>query len=213
MDRLCNDHRNLEPKNRCKSVWIETDYHQKVLLRKSYILLVVIGDSMPAGLRSYPTVWKNFFLRYKTINLGIGGEQVENVLWYINDIVLPKSIRSVVIHYGTNNIDTSSSDEISLGVATIARSIPYRHPNIEAIVSGLLPRNIHWPAQRVEVEKTNAYLRDYCKKSNKVTFMRQDPDWTLPGNSLNMKLYYKDHLHLIENGNIKFSALSSLFFI
>ena len=38
-----------------------------------------------------------------------------------------------------------------------------------------------------------------------MTFMRQDPDWTLPDNSLNMELYYKDHLHLIENGNMKFS--------
>ena len=52
--------------------------------------------------------------------------------------------------------------------------------------------------------KTKDYLRDYCKKKKKKTFMRQDPDWTLPDNSLNMELYYKDHLHLIENGNIKF---------
>ena len=37
--------------------------------------------------------------------------------------------------------------------------------------------------------------------------MRQDPDWTLPDNSLNMELYYKDHLHLTENGNMKFSKL------
>ena len=37
--------------------------------------------------------------------------------------------------------------------------------------------------------------------------MRQDPDWTLPDNSLNMELYYKDHLRLTENGNMKFSKL------
>ena len=37
-----------------------------------------------------------------------------------------------------------------------------------------------------------------------MTFMRQEPDWTLPGNSLNMELYYKDHLHPTETGNIKF---------
>ena len=37
--------------------------------------------------------------------------------------------------------------------------------------------------------------------------MHQDSDWTLPDNSLNMELYYKDHLHLIENGNMKFSRL------
>ena len=37
--------------------------------------------------------------------------------------------------------------------------------------------------------------------------MRQDPDWTLPDNSLNMELFYKDHLHLLENGNMKFLKL------
>ena len=40
-----------------------------------------------------------------------------------------------------------------------------------------------------------------------MTFMRQDQDWTLPDNFPNMELYYKDHLHLIENGNVKFSKL------
>ena len=37
--------------------------------------------------------------------------------------------------------------------------------------------------------------------------MRQDPDWTLPDNSLSIELYYKDHFHLIENENMKFSKL------
>ena len=37
--------------------------------------------------------------------------------------------------------------------------------------------------------------------------MPQDPDWILPDNSLNMELYYKDHLLLIEDGNTKFSKL------
>ena len=37
--------------------------------------------------------------------------------------------------------------------------------------------------------------------------MGQGPHWTLPDNSLNMELYYKVHLHLIENGKIKFSKL------
>ena len=35
--------------------------------------------------------------------------------------------------------------------------------------------------------------------------MRQEQDWSLPENSLNIELYYKDDLHLIENGNMTFS--------
>ena len=72
--------------------------HQKELLRKSHASVVVIGDSVVAGLRRSPTVWRNFILQYKTVNLGIGGDRIENVLWRINDIVLPKSLRSGVTH-------------------------------------------------------------------------------------------------------------------
>ena len=103
-------------------------------------------------------------MQYKTVNLVIGGDRIENVLFRINDIVLPKSIRSVVIHCGTNNIDTSSSDEISVGVVSIARSTLDRYPNIEIIASGLLPRDIHWSTQRVKINETNDYLRDHHKK-------------------------------------------------
>ena len=138
--------------------------HQKEILRKSYASVVVIGDPIVADLRHYWTLWRNFILQYKTVNLVIGGDRIENVLWRINDIVLPKSIRSVVIHCGTNNIYTSSSDEISVDVVTIARSIFYRYSNIEIIVSGLLPRDIHWSTRRVKINETNDYLRDYCKK-------------------------------------------------
>ena len=164
MDRLRNDYRKIKKKKLSKICWIKTHYYQKELLRKSYASVVVIGDSIVAGLRRYPTVWRNFILQYKTVNLRIEGDHIENVLWRINDIVLPKSIRSVVIHCGTNNIDTSSSDEISVGVVTIARSIFHRYPNIEIIVSGLLPRDIHWSTRRVKINETNDYLRDYCKK-------------------------------------------------
>ena len=81
-----------------------------------------------AGLRRYPTVWRNFIFQYKTVNLGIGGDRIENLLWRINDVMLPKSIRSVVIHCGTNNTNTRGSDEISVDVVTIARSIFHSYP-------------------------------------------------------------------------------------
>ena len=95
MDRRRNDYRNFQPKKRSKIGWIEMHYYQKELLRKSYASVVVIGDSIVAGLRRYQTVWRNFILQYKTVNLGIGGDRIKNLLWRINDILLPKSIRSV----------------------------------------------------------------------------------------------------------------------
>ena len=42
--------------------------------------LVVIGNSIAAGLRLYPIVWKTFFYRYKAINQIIERGRTENVL-------------------------------------------------------------------------------------------------------------------------------------
>ena len=74
MDRLYNNYRNLHPKKRFKIGWIETHYYQKELLRKSYACVVVIGDSIVAGLRRYPTVWVNSILQYKT-----GGDRIDGL--------------------------------------------------------------------------------------------------------------------------------------
>ena len=58
------------------------------ITEKTYASVVVIGDSIVAGLRRYPTVWRNFILQYKTVNLGIGGDRIENVLWRINALTI-----------------------------------------------------------------------------------------------------------------------------
>ena len=99
-----------------------------------------------ADLRYYPIAWRNSFLRYKTFNLEL----------------LPKSVRSIVMHCRMNNID-SRSNEISLDVFTIARSISYCYSNAEVIVSELLSRDHHWCTRRAKINKTSAYLIDKRK--------------------------------------------------
>ena len=90
-----------------------------------------------------------------------------------------------------NNIDNRNSDETSLDFVNIARCISHRHPNIEVIVSELLPRPIHWSTQIVKIKKINACLKDYYNIFTKITFMSQDQDLTLADNSL----YHHSHHH------------------
>ena len=76
----------------------------------------------------------------KTVNLGVGRDRAENVVWLVNDITLPKFVSTVDIHCGTNNMDTINSDELNLSIVAIASSISQRYPNIEVIVCGLLTK-------------------------------------------------------------------------
>ena len=41
---------------------------------------LILGDSIVAGLRRYPKVWNGYLAPMSVLNLGIGGDRVENVL-------------------------------------------------------------------------------------------------------------------------------------
>ena len=86
MNPLHNDYWNLKPTNRYKSGRIETHYHQKELSKKYLASVEVIDDSIVADPKRYPSVWRTFFSRYKTINLGIAGDRDENVSWSVNSL-------------------------------------------------------------------------------------------------------------------------------
>lgn len=56
-----------------------------------------------ADLRRKKCVWRNYF--DDALNLGIGGDRVENVLWRGQYISLPHTTSFVIIHCDTNNVD------------------------------------------------------------------------------------------------------------
>ena len=59
--------------------WFRLHNHHCTVTEKSNATTLLIGDSIVAGLSRYPNVWKKYFLRY-SVNFGIGGDRVENVL-------------------------------------------------------------------------------------------------------------------------------------
>ena len=126
--------------------------------------VVVIGNSIAAGLRLYPIVWKTFFYRYKAINQIIERGRTENVLWRLNDTTLPKTVRSVVMRC------INISDEISLVLRLFSTSICNCHPYIQVIFSGILSRDIHWSTRRVKIKKSNSYLKDYLQHIHQNNF-------------------------------------------
>ena len=43
--------------------------------------VILIGDSLIAGLSRYKTVWKKYFLSRNVANFSIGGDRTQHVLW------------------------------------------------------------------------------------------------------------------------------------
>ena len=164
--------------------------------------LLLIGDSLVAGLSRYPAVWNEFFEPLNSINFGISGDRVENVLWRSIHLPLPPSLSKVVILCGSNNLSGSTSYDICDGLIDIGLSFRKKKSSLDIFICALLPRDEKWSVNRVYITEVNKLLKSKCKKFQ-LNFIEQDYGWIQENYTLNTSLYYRDNLHLVENGNSK----------
>ena len=65
-----------------------------------------------------------------------------------------------------------------------------------------LPRDDCWLFNRLLMSKLNNTLKYQCPRSGFI-FIVQDHGWTLMNGSFHCSLFYKDYIHLAEQGKIK----------
>ena len=70
------------------------------------------------------------------------------------------------------------------------------------IICGLIRRDECWSINRLLINRVNDILKHECHK-NGFVFIVKDHGWTLLNGSLYCSLFYKDSLHLAEQGNVK----------
>ena len=188
-----------------KAGWYEM--HEKHVTLASHLRasVVLCGDSIIAGLTRYSSVWNKYFKPLNALNCGIGGDQTQHVLWRMENIVLPYTVKYIVVHCGTNNIDKNSPQEIANGVISCGLVLQENNPLLKVVITGLLPRDLENTSRRYKIIQTNKFLKRYCRQFSNFTYMKQDDGWILHNGLLNEELYYSDHLHLIESGNHKFA--------
>ena len=61
------------------------------------------------------------FSKFNTLNFGIGGDKIQNVLWHITNLPLPSSLQYIIIHYGTSNIWHNDLEVISDHLINLAQ--------------------------------------------------------------------------------------------
>ncbi len=182
--------------------------HEKFLqdIRKmnGKIDLVFIGDSITdawrgKGPRGGVTVWNEQFAPLHALNLGIGGDRTQHILWRIEHGELegyePKAF---VIMIGTNNMGSNTPEQIAEGNKAIIDEINKKHPKAKILLLGIFPRS-HKASDpiREKVKKTNELLSKIDGKNVKYLDIGDkflDKDGTLT------KEIMPDYLHLSTKG-------------
>ena len=82
--------------------------------------LVLIWDSVIANFDNSNDILENIFLSFRTLNFGISGNKIQNVVWRVCTMSLPTSGEYIIIYCGNNNLGHNSPLKIAEGLINLA---------------------------------------------------------------------------------------------
>jgi beta-glucosidase len=128
-------------------------------VKKGNVDLIFIGDSITHGWEGAgKDVWEKFYAKRNAVNLGIGGDGFEHVLWRLDngniDGINPKL---AVLMIGTNNV-ANPAEKIAEGVKLNVELLRKKLPNTKILVLAIFPRN----------KDTQDPLRQNLDKTNRI---------------------------------------------
>ena len=104
--------------------------------------LVFIGDSITQAWEGNgKMVWQKFYGKRNAVNLGIGGDRTQHVIWRLDNGNLKGiSPKLAVIMIGTNNSGNNTSAQIAEGVEVIVSQLKEKTPQTKVLILAVFPR-------------------------------------------------------------------------
>ena len=125
--------------------------------------VVFIGDSITQGWEGAgKEVWARFYAPRNAINLGIGGDRTQHVLWRLDNGNLEGlAPKAAVVMIGTNNSngEDNTPEQIVDGVTAIVKRLRDRLPDTRVLLLAIFPRAENFTAQRGKLAMINQALR------------------------------------------------------
>lgn len=141
--------------------WMKRHESFNERVKKGNVDLLLIGDSITQGWEGNgKKVWEEFYGKRNAVNLGIGGDRTQHVLWRLDhgnvEGIKPKA---AVLMIGTNNSGSNTSEQIAEGVKAIVDKLKEKLPETKVLVLAIFPRGANKDDARRKVnEGANALI-------------------------------------------------------
>ena len=199
--------------------WLDT--HAKLVAHVQAnagpIDVLLVGDSItqqwgsPLEKAGFNQPWLMHFQKLKTINIGIGGDKTQNVLWRLDhggvDGLNP---RCIVLMIGNNNMFFSPETGVAAaaqGVKACLANLREKFRSAEMIVAKILP--CHAPKNRFyeDILLTNAEIDKLALDSDpKVQVLDLTKEFIEGDGNLKSVLFKPDGIHLSQDGYAIYAA-------
>ena len=189
------------PVPRDSGTWMGRHAGMNERVKQGNVDLLMIGDSITHGWESRgKNVWAKYYEKRNAVNLGIGGDRTQHVLWRLDngniDGISPKL---AVLMIGTNNSNSNTSEEIAEGVKAIVEKLRTKLPEMKVLVLAIFPRGAdNNDAKRQINQKANEIIAELADGKN-VFFLDINQKFLTPEGVLTKEVM-PDFLHPHEMG-------------
>ncbi|OYW21544.1 MAG: GDSL family lipase, partial [Planctomycetales bacterium 12-60-4] len=159
--------------------WLARHEALNARVRQGHVDLIFLGDSITAGWENEgKDVWDTHFAPLHAVNLGIGGDRTQNVLWRLdNGNIAGIRPKLAVVMIGTNNSDRNTPEEIAAGVTAIVRKLRQKLLTTRVLLLGIFPRGANNDDPRRQVNAaTNAIIAN-LDDGNMITYLDIGPEF------------------------------------
>ena len=164
--------------------------------------VVFIGDSITQGWEGEgKEVWAKYYAHRNAVNLGIGGDRTQHVLWRFDngnlDGLKPKA---AVVMIGTNNSngEDNTVEQIADGVTAIVKQLRAKLPQTKVLLLAIFPRSESPCPQRGKILQVNQIIEKLADDQNvfwiDFGYKFVNSDGTIPRDLM------PDYLHLSRKG-------------
>jgi len=181
--------------------WMNRHESMNARVAQGNVGIVFIGDSITQGWEGAgKEVWKEFYGERNAVNLGIGGDRTQHVLWRLENGNL-KGIepKLAVVMIGTNNANSNQPEQIADGIERIVELLKSKTPETEILLLAVFPRGATADDRLRQVNlKTNEIIAKLAD-DQQVHFLDIGPQFLAEDGTLSQEIM-PDRLHLSEQG-------------
>jgi beta-glucosidase len=139
--------------------WMDRHNSFNERVKKGDVDLLFIGDSITQGWEGAgKDVWEKYYGPRKAVNLGIGGDRTQHVLWRLeNGNIAGIKPKLAVLMIGTNNSNgtDNTAEEIGAGIQAIVKTLRHDLPETKVLILAIFPRGDKPSPQREKNAKAS----------------------------------------------------------